>query len=589
LRILKMNSTILISLAIFVFALGFRFYSTFLSKKVAEIEDTKPTPAVEFNDRVDYVPVKKWPLFFYHYATIAGAGVIIGPTLAAQYGWLPCLLWILAATCLAGGVHDFMVMFLSVQHGGKSIAEIAKSEVGRISWVIVSIAVYFMVVVAIAGMGMGLLSALEHNPQSTFVVLCTIPIALILYLCESFRLSIIVSSIVGATLLVLIVIIAPVLYDAGLLAPLDLSRSQIILLLVLYASAAAILPVDKLLVPRNRLSGYLKVLIVVLLASLLLFMMKAIRMPSITDYAYVGGPIVYGPLWPFLFIIITCGAISGWHTLCCSGVTPRCISKRSDIRVVAYGAWLLESMIAVVALTLACLLYPQDYFAINSGPNVYASLGMQPIELPKLSNILGFSIEGKTGGVVSFSISAAKVLATLVGEEHLRQLYLFMVVYTAIFIMPIIDSGTRMGRYFIQDALGITAANPRRWWASTLILTFTMVSLWSYLLLTGTISLIWPTFGICNQLLASIGLMIATAYILRKRPPIYGLVTFWPVLIFASASIHGAIIKILYELLPLGTIAAYIQTAILLLFTTLFLATLIDASRVYLKNLTRKA
>ncbi|MEM0010081.1 MAG: carbon starvation CstA 5TM domain-containing protein, partial [Candidatus Bathyarchaeia archaeon] len=280
-----------------------------------------------------------------------------------------------------------------------------------------------------------------------------------------------------------------------------------------------------------------------------------------------------------------CGAISGWHSLCCSGVAPKCVSRESDIRVVAYGGWLLESMIAVVALTLACLLYPQDYFAINTSPSVYASLNMQPIELQRLSNILGFNLTGKTGGIVSFSVSAAKTLAALFGEENLRQLYLFMVAWTAVFIMPIMDHGTRMARYFVQDALGVTAAKPREWWVSTLALTGIAAFLWSYLLQTGTISTIWPTFGICNQLMASIGLTAATAYVLRKRRPIYGLVTFWPVLVFASASIHGATIKILHELLPTRVMAAYVQTAILILFIMLFLVTLIDAVRAYIRSL----
>lgn len=579
-----MNSTILTFTAVFVFALGFRFYSNFLAKKVAKLDDSRPTPAVEFNDGVDYVPTKKWHLLFYHYATIAGAGVIVGPTLAAQYGWLPCLLWILAATCLAGGVHDFMVMFLSVRHHGKSIGEIAKSEVGRVSWIVVTVVVYFMVVVAIAGMGLGLISALEHNPLSTFVVLCTIPIAVFMYLCEKYSKRPIISSILGASLLAFAVIIAPTLHDLGLLSILNLSRGQLILLIALYSTVASILPIDKLLAPRNRLSGYMKVAVVGLLVLILLFTAKAIKMPPVTDYAFSGGPVVSGSLWPFLFIIITCGAISGWHSLCCSGVTPRCVSQESDIRLVAYGGWLLESMIAVVALLLACILYPQDYFAINAIPKTYTSLGMQPVELQKLSSILGFNLQGRTGGVVSFSVSAAKTLAALIGEEYLKQLYLFMVVYTAIFIMPIMDHGTRMARYFIQDALGITTAKPREWWISTIILTCTMASLWSYLLQTGIISVIWPTFGICNQLMASIGLTVATSYVLRNLPPKYGLVTFWPVLIFSSASIHGAIIKITSELLPLGTVDAYIQTAILLLFSTLFTVAFIDALRVYIKH-----
>lgn len=581
-----MNSTLLIALSIFVFVLGFRFYSSFLSKKIAGLDDSRATPAVKFNDGKDYVPIKKWTLYFYHYATIAGSGVIVGPTLAAQYGWLPCILWILAATCLAGGVHDFMVMFLSVRHEGKSIAEVAKQKVGKVSWLTITIAVYFMVVVAIAGMGVGLLSALVHNPLATFTVFVTIPIALLMYLYEKYfkpRRSI-YASILGAVMLIFCVLIAPKLDEMGLLTTLDLSKDHLILLIGLYASAASMLPVQQLLAPRNNLSGYMKVFIVGALLFTLLIP-REIRMPSVTSYVLIGGPVVSGCLWPFLFIIITCGAISGWHTLCCSGVSPRCISKESDIRVVAYGGWLLESVIAIIALCLACSLFPQDYFAINTAPEIYSGLGMQTVELAKLSQAVGFDLQGKIGGVVSFSISAAKAFSDVFGGQYLKQAYLFMVLFMAIFIMPIMDHGTRMARYFVQDALGIKAANARRWWISAFALTLVMASMWSYLLYTGTISVIWPTFGVCNQLMACIGLTVATSYILKTRRPIYGLVTFWPVLIFASASIHGAFIKIMFELLPLETTAGYIQASILTLFSILFIVALMDTFKIYIKAL----
>jgi len=570
------------ALAIFIFSLGFRFYSKFLASKVTKLDDGKTTPAIRLNDGKDYVPTNKWVVFFYHYATIAGSGVLIGPTLAAQYGWLPCILWILAATCLAGGVHDFMVMFLSIRHEGKSIGQVAKMEVGRISLIAVTLATFFMVIVAIAGMGIGLVSALRHNAWATFSVATTIPISLFIYAYAHWirrgRSS--EGAVIGLCLLVLFLLIAPKLNEMGLLRTFDLETEQLILLVALYSSIASMIPIHILLSPRDHLSGLIKVAVIALLVIAIFAAHPDLEMPPLTEYAALGGPVVSGGLWPFLFIIITCGAISGWHSLCCSGVSPKLLSRETDIRIVAYGGWLLESTIAVVALCLASILLPGDYFAINATPNVYATLGMVPIELHKLSGLIGMNLQGRVGGVTSLGVSAAKLLSSLSGgEATLAYWYQFTIVYVGIFIMPIMDHGTRMARYFVQDALGIAPSKTRKWWLSTVILTLAMAFTWAYLLYTGTIGVIWPMFGMCNQLMACIGLIVATSYILKHLKPIYGFITFWPVLVFSSASIHGALLKITKELLPSGTIPALVQTSILLFFIALFSVVLVDALR----------
>lgn len=303
-------------------------------------------------------------------------------------------------------------------------------------------------------------------------------------------------------------------------------------------------------------------------------------MPPVTEYSFKGGPIISGAIWPFLFITITCGAISGWHTLCCSGVSPRLLSKETDVGLIGYGCWLLESALAVVALCLACILAPADYFAINTSPKVYTTHQMEPIELNELSTLIGMELQGRAGGVTSLSLSIAKLLSTLVGSEAtVAYWYQLAVVYVSIFIMPIMDHGTRMGRYFLQAALGLKSTEKRKWWFSTVLLTILMAFAWSYLLYTGTIGVIWPMFGMCNILMACIGLLVATSYLLKHRKPIWGLVTFWPILIFASASIRGGILKAAYELLLSKTTSAYVQSSIFAFFIILFIITLIDSLR----------
>lgn len=580
-----MNSAVIMAIAILVFGVGFRFYSKFLALKIAKLDDSNPTPATRLNDSKDYVPMNKWVVFFYHYATIAGAGVLMGPTLAAQYGWLPCIIWILAATCLAGGVHDFMVMFLSVKYDGKSIGDIAKREVGLLCWIAVTLATFFMVIVAIAGMGIGLISALTHNPWATFTVATSIPIALFIYAYGRWirRGRLQEGAMIGLCLLIIVLFTAPMLHKMGLLNIFSLGKEELIFIIALYCAIASIIPVHILLAPRDQLSGLIKIIILSFFVLAVFAIHPPLKMPPITEYAIIGGPVVPGTLWPFLFIVITCGAISGWHTLCCSGVSPRLIAKESHIRTIAYGGWLLESTIAVVALCLACILFPGDYFAINTNPKVYAGLGMNPVELQRFSQLIGMDLQGRVGGVSSLGVGAAKLLSGLFGEWTLAFWYQFVIAFMGIFIMPIVDHGTRMARYLVQDALGISSTMTRKWWFSTIFLTFIGVFLWAYLLYTGTISIIWPMFGICNQLMACIGLTVATSYILKRFKPIYGLVTFWPVLVFTSASLHGTVIKISKELLPLATTPAYVQMSILIFFIVLFCIVLIDAARSWLK------
>ncbi|MBO3803309.1 MAG: carbon starvation protein A, partial [Candidatus Brockarchaeota archaeon] len=440
--------------------------------------------------------------------------------------------------------------------------------------------------VAIAGMGMGLISALKNNHWATFSVATTVPISLFIFAYSrwirkgrSFE-----GAMVGLSLLILLLIMAPKLAETGLLRAFDLGSEQLIFLIAIYSSIASIVPVHVLLSPRDHLSGLIKVAVIAVLVAAIFAAHPELEMPPVTEYAFSGGPVVSGSLWPFLFIIVTCGAISGWHSLCCSGVSPKMVHRETDIRVVAYGGWLLESVIAVVALLLASTFAPGDYFAINATPQVYGTLGLAPVELRGLSESVGTNLQGRVGGVASLGASAAKILSSLSGGgAAMAYWYQFTIVYMGIFIMPIMDHGTRMARYFVQEALGIPPSKNFKWWLSTVVLTLAMAFTWAYLLYTGTIGVIWPMFGICNQLMACIGLIVATSHIIKHRKPIYGLVTFWPVLVFSSASIHGALLKITNELLPSKTVPALVQTAILLFFMSLFCAVLADASMKWFK------
>jgi carbon starvation protein len=321
-----MDSAVMLAIAICVFVLGYRFYSKVLSTRLAPLDKTAITPAFQMKDGKDYLPMTRTSVFFYHYATIAGSGVLIGPTLAAQYGWMPCIVWILTATCLAGGVHDFVVMLASVRNEGKSIGQIAFKEVGKVTGGAVTVVILFMIITAISGLCLGTVVALEHNPWAVFTVFCTIPIAFVIGAALSRRPGAVLAvSCIGIVLLLAALFLGYHLYSAGLVPFLDLTRQQLTIIVAVYAFVASMLPVHVLLQPRDYLSAYLKVGVIIMLVLGIFLVHPTFNMPAVTPYISGGGPVVAGALWPFLFIVITCGAISGWHTLCCSGVSPKLI------------------------------------------------------------------------------------------------------------------------------------------------------------------------------------------------------------------------------------------------------------------------
>ncbi len=578
-----MNVATLLLIAIVIFVAGYLFYSRWLASKVLGLDPDRKTPAVRLTDGKDYVPTSRWVTFFYHFATISGSGVLIGPTLAAQYGWLPCLLWILAATCLAGGVHDMVVLTASLRHDGKSIAQIALAEVGPITGTAVMVAILFMVTTAMAGFGLGAVAALEHNPWGTFAVAMTIPVALLLsaYLRWFRPGKIIEASLGGVGILALVLVFGSALPGTWFGNIFDMNREGLIWALVLYAFLAAALPVGLLVRPRDYLSAFIKVGTIVLLVIGSLVAMPALEMPAVSQYIGGGGPIIAGSLWPFLFIVITCGAISGWHALCCSGVTPKLLSSEKDIRPVAYGGWLLESCIAVLALGLAAMLAPGDYYAINATPDTFAGTGLVPSLVPTFEQEAGMTVQGKPGGPVSLAFSMTLIFSKLFGGwVNKGLLFQFFILFLGLFIVAVLDHGTRMARYFVQELVGKIKPSWGRhdWTIGTVIASALSALAWGALLYTGEIGTLWPVFGICNQLLATTALAVGTIFILRRTRPWYALTTAVPMLFFAAACLHGGILRVMASFAESAKAAEQVQGGILVMAIGLVLVVLIDCA-----------
>lgn len=589
-----MNGALLLLISLTVFGLGYRFYARFLATRVIPLVPDRPTPAVRLEDGRDYVPTHRWVTFFYHFATISGSGVLVGPTLAAQYGWLSCLLWILLATCLAGGVHDFIILAASVRYDGKSIAQIALAEVGPITGAAVTVAILFLVTTAMAGLGLGAVVALEHNAWGTFSVAMTIPIALLLaaYLRWVRPGRIAEASLLGVALLLLALFLGLAVRDSGLAGYFDLRKQSLTILLAVYAFIAAVLPVDVLVRPRDYLSAYIKSGTVVLLMLGIFLARPSLHLPPVTQYVAGGGPVVPGALWPFLFIIITCGAISGWHALCCSGVTPKLIASEGDIRPVAYGGWLLESFCAVLALVLAAMLLPGDYFAINAKPVAFAKTGLSPVLLPAIARDVGAEVQAKPGGPVSLAVSMTLVFSQLFGGKAARALwYQFAILFLGIFAVAVLDHGTRIARYLLQEMAGRLRPQWGRlnWWPGALLGAGLGALAWGWLLYTGEIQTLWPVFGICNQLLAAIGLAVGTTFILHHSRPVYALTTALPLLFFAVACLHGGILKVIQSFAPAAGTSERVQGVILLIVMALVLIVLFDSGRKWVALLRSRA
>jgi carbon starvation protein len=514
-----MNAITLVIGAICVLAIAYRFYGLFFTKKVLKIKDDMPTPANELNDGKDYVPTNKWVAFGHHFAAIAAAGPLVGPVLAAQFGYLPGYLWLLIGAVIGGAVHDAVVLFASMTKGGKSLSEVMREELGPVAGFCTGLAMLFIITITMAGLSMVILGALADNAWGTFAVAATIPIAMIMGIMNKLLGNIKLSTIVGVVLLIAAVFYGPYIEGTWLGDVLTLDKETLSLILPIYAFFAAALPVWFLLAPRDYLSSFMKIGVFVALIIGVFIINPSIEFPAlIPDFLGGGGPIIAGPVWPFVSITIACGAISGFHAFIGSGTTPKMLNRWSDIRMVGFGAMLVECLVGVMALIAATVLHPGDYFAINSTPEKFATLGMSVVDLPILSEAIGMDLEGRTGGAVTLAVGMASIFSGVEWFSHLtKYFYQFVIMFEAVFILTAIDAGTRTARYLIQDLFGNVWKPLKRtdWLPGTIGASLVACLLWGYLLNSGDISSVWALFGVSNQLMASIGLVCGVTFVLK--------------------------------------------------------------------------
>jgi carbon starvation protein len=510
--------------ALCILAISYRLYGVFFVRKVLKIDDAQETPAHQFYDGKNYVPTKKWVTAGHHFAAIAAAGPLVGPILAAQFGYLPGFLWLLVGCVVGGAVHDTVVLFASMKHRGKSLSDVARSELGPVAGWCTGLAMLFIIMITMAGLSMVVVYALAKNPWGVFAVGMTIPIAICVGFWERITGNLRAATIFGVVMIALCVFLGPDLVGSdktGYTAfgsLLYLQASTISIILPVYAFFAATLPVWMLLVPRDYLSSYMKIGVFVALIIGVVFVNPIIRFPAFTDFVGGGGPIIPGKVWPFVSITIACGAISGFHAFIGSGTTPKLIDKWSDILPVGFGAMLAECMVGVMALIAATVLHPADYFAINSAPAVFKTLGMDVVDLPQLMQEIGLDLHGRTGGAVTLAVGMTSIFTGIPWFSHLASYFFqFVVMFEAVFILTAIDSGTRVARYLMQDFVGDLYAPLKRldWMPGVLGTSAVACLAWGYLLCSGDIGSIWTLFGVSNQLMASIGLVVGATIILR--------------------------------------------------------------------------
>lgn len=543
----KVNALWLVVAAGCFYAITYRFYASFLVTKVLVIDEKRTTPAKKLYDGMDYHPTNRWVLFGHHFAAIAGAGPLIGPMLAAQFGYLPGFLWILIGSALGGAVHDTVILFASVRRNGHSLAQIARDEIGPVGGIAAALAILFIIIVALAGLGLAVVNALSKSPWGTFTIALTIPIALFMgiYLYRLRPGKVVDVSIIGVTLLLIAVITGHYIPGSFLDPFFNLSRNSLILSIVIYGFIASVLPVWMLLAPRDYLSTYMKIGTIFLLAFGVIIMAPNIQMPAVTRFAEGGGPIIPGKLFPFMFITIACGAISGFHSLISSGTTPKMIMSEKDIPFIGYGAMLVEGFVSVMALIAATILIPGDYFAINTklSFDAIAALGFPVDRAVELSKMVGTDVVGRPGGAVSLAVGMASIFSNLPGMKGLMPYwYNFAIMFEALFILTTVDAGTRVGRFLLQELGGYIykPLSKTGWLPGNIVASFFVVTAWGYLIYSGSISTIWPMFGVANQLLAAIALGVGTVVIVKSGKLQYAWITFIPMLFMFTTTLTAS-------------------------------------------------
>jgi carbon starvation protein len=585
------NSLVLPLTAIVVFAFAYRYYGAYIATRVARVDPTRPTPAVTRGDGRDFVKTNKFVLFGHHFAAISASGPLIGPVLAAQFGYLPGALWILIGAALGGAVHDFIILFASVRHGAASLSEIARREIGPVAHGAATAAILFITILLLAGLGIVVVNALADSPWGTFTVVMTIPAALLfgLYMYKIRPGRVVEGSLIGGAIVLAAVLLGPWLIGSPYASWFTHSPKTLAIALPVYGFLAATLPVWLLLCPRDYLSTYMKIGTIVLLVVGVAIVHPKLQMPAVTSFIDGSGPVLPGmKVFPFCFIVIACGAISGFHALIGSGTTPRMVPDEGSIRFIAYGAMLIEGVVAIMALVAATTLAPADYFLINGVPKVVAALGIQPVQLTELTRLVGEeSLQGRTGGAVSLAVGMANILRQIPGMGHLMAYwYHFAIMFEAVFILTALDTGTRVARYLFQDMLG-------RVWkplgSTTNVAAVAGVGAlvcvaWGFLTATGSVETIWPLFGVSNQLLAVIALAVGTTFLLRQRPAPYALVTFLPLCFLTVTTMTAGVLNTFRYLSPAyiaqkGAAVSYLDGILSVVLLLLVGTILVDSAR----------
>jgi len=586
-----MNTFPILLGALCIYAIAYRYYSAFIAAKALALDGRRITPAHTYKDGHNFIASPKWVLFGHHFAAIAGAGPLVGPTLAAQFGYAPGLIWLLAGAVLAGCVQDFTVLVASARHRGRSLADLARTEISPFSGAVAMIAVLFILLVSLAGLGIVVVNALADSPWGVFTIGATIPIALVMgiwmFRQHAGRISVTGPSIFGVVLLLAAVMGGHWFAHSPAAGVLTFTPHQITFLMAAYGFIASVLPVWLLLAPRDYLSTYVKLGTIAALIIGVFLVHPDIRFPAFTPFVHGGGPIIKGTLFPFLFVTIACGAISGFHSLVSSGTTPKMLDRETDARFIGYGAMLCESLVGVLALIAATSMHPGDYFAINSAPGVFAKLGLHTVHLDLFSRQVGESLPGRTGGAVSLAIGMAQIFRGLPGMDRLMAYwYHYAIMFEALFILTTIDAGTRVSRYVFQEMLGRVHASFRdtAWLPGNLVATFCVVLGWGYLIYTGNISTIWPLFGTANQLLATIALAVATTFLINMGKARYAWITGLPMCFVGVTTISAGVLSVKDIFWPLTAVpgqqlTGYLDSALTAMFIVGVILVVLDAAR----------